>query len=218
MPNHCHLFSLLTFRLRQVAGAKPGLYNLAEPDGKLKHIGSVTDVGRSVGGHVARRLKRLEWTTRYRPVQSFTLFGRLCPHDEKDFLYARAESFKGEAALLLAALGISAAGQSSRGRHAEVFQRAGFFLTHPLEARRGRRRSAAALKNRWPQWRHGIRRSSNRSGDGRHAELALVLDDIRGQWIGMPGAFGYGKPSIGGPRGREWRCAVARGTRSTPAD
>src|SRR5216684_666718 len=83
--------------------------------------------------HIARRLKRLEWTTRYRPVHIHTLFlGAFSPHDEKDFLYAPGGGFQGEAASLLAALGISTAGKTAEAVHTE-FQRAGFFLTHILE-------------------------------------------------------------------------------------
>src|SRR5258706_15237534 len=83
--------------------------------------------------HVARRLKRLEWTTRYRPVDINTLFlGAFSPHDEKDFLYGPAGAFQGEAALLLAGLGISTAGKGAEAGHAE-FHRAGFFLTHIRE-------------------------------------------------------------------------------------
>jgi len=83
--------------------------------------------------HIARRLQRLEWTTRYRPVHINTLFlGAFSPQDEKDFLYAPGGEFRGQAALLLEAVGISTAGKSAEVVHAE-FQRAGFFLTHVLE-------------------------------------------------------------------------------------
>lgn len=83
--------------------------------------------------HIARRLQRLEWTTRYRPVHIHTLLlGAFSPPDESDFLYAPNEEFHGEAALLLNALGISTAGKAAEAVHAE-FQRAGFFLTHVLE-------------------------------------------------------------------------------------
>src|SRR5258708_87515 len=39
--------------------------------------------------HIARRLQRLEWTTRYRPVHINTLLlGAFSPQEERDFLYA----------------------------------------------------------------------------------------------------------------------------------
>ena len=81
--------------------------------------------------HIARRLQRLEWTTRYRPVHiSALLLGGVSPLAEEDFLYAG--KFKGEAGRLLEAVGISTAGKSSDVVLRE-FQRVGFFLTHVLE-------------------------------------------------------------------------------------
>jgi hypothetical protein len=82
---------------------------------------------------MARRLKRLEWSTRYRPVHIGTLFlGAFSPREEKEFLYSPAGEFHGEAGLLLAALGMASAGRAAEVVHAE-FQRTGFFLTHVLE-------------------------------------------------------------------------------------
>ncbi|HZV89732.1 MAG TPA: hypothetical protein VFF95_19440 [Candidatus Binatus sp.] len=81
--------------------------------------------------HIARRLQRLEWTTRYRPVHiSALLLGGVSPLAEEDFLYAG--KFKGEADRLLEAVGISTEGKSSDVVLSE-FQRGGFFLTHMLE-------------------------------------------------------------------------------------
>jgi len=83
--------------------------------------------------HIARRLQRLEWMTRYRPVHINALvLGAFSPQEEKDFLYAPSGEFHGEAAHLLDALGISTMGKGADAVHAE-FQRAGFFLTHVLE-------------------------------------------------------------------------------------
>src|SRR2546427_11492931 len=46
--------------------------------------------------HIARRLQRLEWATRYRPVHIHTLFlGAFSAHDEKDFLDAPGGEFYG---------------------------------------------------------------------------------------------------------------------------
>jgi len=81
--------------------------------------------------HIARRLQRLEWTTRYRPVHIGTLLlGGVSPEADGDFLYAGR--FEGEAAQLLAALGISTAGKPPDVVLGE-FQRGGFFVTHVLE-------------------------------------------------------------------------------------
>jgi len=79
------------------------------------------------GEHIARRLRRLEWTTRYRPVHIHTLLlGAFSPLVENEFLYAPEGEFQGEAALLLDALGIAMAGKARDVVHAE-FQRGGFF-------------------------------------------------------------------------------------------
>lgn len=81
--------------------------------------------------HIARRLGRLEWTTRYRPVHiGALLLGGVSPLADGDFLYSG--KFEGEAARLLDAVGISAAGKLAETVLRE-FQRGGFFLTHALE-------------------------------------------------------------------------------------
>jgi hypothetical protein len=83
--------------------------------------------------HTARRLKRLEWTTRYRPVHIHTLLlGGYSPLEERDFLYSPQGESHGEARLLLNAAGISTAEKTPDAVQAE-FQRAGFFLTYVLE-------------------------------------------------------------------------------------
>ncbi len=81
--------------------------------------------------HIARRLLRLEWTTRYRPVHiGALLLGSVSPLAEEDFLYRG--KFQGEAVRLLEAIGISTPGKSPETVLSE-FQRGGFFLTHVLE-------------------------------------------------------------------------------------
>jgi hypothetical protein len=83
--------------------------------------------------HIARRLERLEWTTRYRPVHIHTLFlGSASPQGPAEFLYSPNGEFQGEAATLLAVAAVSTAGKAAQAVQAE-FQRAGFFLTHVLE-------------------------------------------------------------------------------------
>src|SRR6266478_4703316 len=83
--------------------------------------------------HIARRLQRLEWATRYRPVHIHTLFlGSASPQKQEEFLYSPNGEFLGEAGALLEAAGVSTAGKTAEAVHAE-FQRAGFFLTHVLE-------------------------------------------------------------------------------------
>jgi hypothetical protein len=83
--------------------------------------------------HIAKRLQRLEWTTRYRPIHISTLLlGAASPDSLDDFLYSPHGPFQGEAANALDVAGISLAGKTREAIHAE-FQRAGFFLTHALE-------------------------------------------------------------------------------------
>jgi hypothetical protein len=83
--------------------------------------------------HLAKRLQRLEWTTRYRPVHIGTLFlGAISPAADREFLYAEGGTFAGEASRILEAAGLSPSGSAPQSVLAE-FQRAGFLLTHVLE-------------------------------------------------------------------------------------
>jgi hypothetical protein len=83
--------------------------------------------------HFARRLQRLEWTTRYRPVHiQALLLGGIASAADADFLYSPDGFFQGEAASLLDALQIPRAGKSAEGILTE-FQKRGLFLTHVLE-------------------------------------------------------------------------------------
>lgn len=81
--------------------------------------------------HTARRLQRLEWATRFRPVHIATLLlGAVSPPAGDEFLYSG--KFAGEALALLDAAGISVANKSFESVLSE-FQRGGFFVTHVLE-------------------------------------------------------------------------------------
>ena len=83
--------------------------------------------------HISRRLQRLEWTTRYRPLHINTLLlGGVSPREDREFLYSPQGEPCGEARLVLEAAGISATGKSPETVHGE-FQRRGFLLTHLLE-------------------------------------------------------------------------------------
>ena len=116
--------------------------------------------------HIGRRLQRLEWTTRYRPLHITTLFlGAAAPKDDADFLYAPGGKFNGEAGLILQASGISCKGKLPEGVLTE-FQRGGFFLAHvlecPLERTDGNSNQAAVqalLEKRVPSLRARMRRS-----------------------------------------------------------
>jgi len=154
--------------------------------------------------HFARRLRRLEWTTRYRPVHIHTLLlSALSPLRDEDFLYASGgeygAEFRGEAAQILDGVGISTAGKARDAVHAE-FQRAGFFLTHvlecPLEAEGSLQADApAALKKRLAAVATRIRRSLKpKRVMAVTEELALVLDDILATDLGCPVLLDHGKP------------------------
>ncbi|HXE36554.1 MAG TPA: hypothetical protein VN087_21755 [Verrucomicrobiae bacterium] len=112
--------------------------------------------------HIARRLQRLEWATRYRPVHiGAILLGGVSPESDRDFLYAG--KFEGEARRLLEVAEISPAGKSPEIVLSE-FQRIGFFLTHVLECpletgRLGDPACEALLRRRASQVLTRIRRS-----------------------------------------------------------
>jgi len=194
---------------------------LAEPDGKLKHIGVCDGCGQIASAeHVARRLKRLEWATRYRPVHIHTLFlGAFSPHDEKDFLYAPGESFK-ERPRCCWLRWESPPQESSRGSACGVSTGRLFFDAHPGVPARGRRRSAG-----------GVEESAGRSGDTDStftqtkrvmavtAELALVLDDILAMDLGCPVLLDNGKPfRLEGRAGENGAARLREALAGTPAD
>src|ERR1700754_1286376 len=83
--------------------------------------------------HVTRRLQRLEWMTRYRPVHVGTvLLGAYSPDAEVDFLYAETPEITGEGTHLLTAAGIHAAAKKKEAILTE-FQRGGLLLGYVLE-------------------------------------------------------------------------------------
>jgi hypothetical protein len=83
--------------------------------------------------HLAQRLQRLEWCTRFRPIHLHTLLlGAFSPQNRTNFLYAPDEVHTGEAAQLFAAAGIDGTGKTAETLHSE-FQRRSLYLTHVLE-------------------------------------------------------------------------------------
>ena len=152
--------------------------------------------------HIARRLQRLEWTTRYRPVHVHTLLlGAFSPLRDEEFLYHSDGEFRGEAAQILEAVGISPAGKTRDAVHAE-FQRAGFFLTHVLECPledEGNLQGGiqAALRKRLAAVATRIRRSLKpKRVMAITEELAVVLDDIVAMDLGCPVLLDHGKPFL----------------------
>lgn len=126
-------------------------------------------------GHIACRLQRLEWATRFRPVHLGVLFlGLAAPAREEDYLYARAgeetpgaADFEGEARQVLHAAGLDALlgkKDAVRGEVLAEFQRLGYFLAHllecPLEPPAGEGSGLlAAATSHWPAALTRIRRS-----------------------------------------------------------
>ena len=83
--------------------------------------------------HIARRLKRLEMMTRFRPVHvQALLLGAVSPVSDADHLYSAQGEFQGEATELFDGLAIESQGRSVEATLAE-FQRRGFLLTYVLE-------------------------------------------------------------------------------------
>ncbi len=173
--------------------------------------------------HIARRLQRLEWATRYRPVHIHTLLlGAFSPREEKEFLYAPGGEFHGEAELLLDALGISPAGKAAEVVHAE-FQRAGFFLTHVLECPLGRdsgqgTEAAALLAQRLQPVATRIRRSLKPKRVVLISQaLGPILERILALELGCPVVLDNGKLfEFDGPR-RENTAARLREALAGPA-
>jgi hypothetical protein len=112
--------------------------------------------------HVARRLKRLENMTRYRPIHVQALFlGAASPADTREYLYSADGLFAGEGAALLRALNMDTAGRSVEATLAD-FQRRGYLLAHLLDcgdALSGEEPRTELLAQRIPVTLTRIRRS-----------------------------------------------------------
>jgi len=150
--------------------------------------------------HIDRRLRRLEWATRYRPVHIQTLLlGAIAPVEDSEFLYSSGEEFGGEAAFLLRAVGISAAGKPPEAIQAE-FQRAGYFLTYVLEcpldkALNPKADLAKLLTERLRVVASRIRRSLKPKVVTLVTELPQsIVEDILALDLGRPVIVDHGKP------------------------
>ena len=83
--------------------------------------------------HISRRLQRLEWATRFRPIHIQTLLlGGIPSQRDDEFLYSPQPAIAGEAQTILQAVQISTEGKSKETLLAE-FQKQGLMLTHVLE-------------------------------------------------------------------------------------
>jgi hypothetical protein len=113
--------------------------------------------------HIARRLRRLEWTTRYRPLHiQALLLSAVVPSDDANFLYSPDGQFQGEAGALLDALEFSREGKSADTILTE-FQKRGLLFIHilecPLELARRDSSLQELLERRVPGTLARIRRS-----------------------------------------------------------
>jgi hypothetical protein len=151
----------------------------------------------------------LEWATRYRPVHIQTLLlGAIAPVEDSEFLYSPSEEFRGEAALLLRAVGIPATGKRSEAIQAE-FQRAGYFLTYILECPfdKGLNRSAELAKvltERLAVVASRIRRSLKPKYVTLITEFPeAVVEDILALDLGRPVIVNNGRPFALGSASKE---------------
>ena len=113
--------------------------------------------------HITRRLRRLEWATRFRPIHiQALLLAASAPEADSDFLYSPDSAFTGQAAGLLSALDIPTAGKSSEEVLAD-FQKRGLVLASllecPIEPGTDPNEARALLERHLPQALARIRRS-----------------------------------------------------------
>jgi hypothetical protein len=113
--------------------------------------------------HIAHRLQRLEWATRFRPIHiQALLLAASAPEADSDFLYSPESSFTGQAGALLTALGISTAGKCSEEVLAD-FQKRGLVLASllecPIEPGTNASEARALREHHLPQALARIRRS-----------------------------------------------------------
>ena len=113
--------------------------------------------------HIARRLQRLEWATRFRPIHiQALLLAASAPEADSDFLYSPEATFTGRPGVLLSALGITTAGKSPEEVLAD-FQRRGLVLASllecPVEPGTNLNEAHALIEHHLPQALARIRRS-----------------------------------------------------------
>ena len=85
------------------------------------------------GEHIARRLQRLEWATRFRPIHMQALIlAAEAPESDVEFLYAPKARFGGLAGEILAGAEIPVAGRLPEEVLGE-FQKRGLYFAYALE-------------------------------------------------------------------------------------
>jgi hypothetical protein len=113
--------------------------------------------------HISRRLQRLAWATRFRPVHIHALLlAGVAPALDSDFLYAPVPGFQGEAAGILRAVQIPTEGKSPESVLGE-FQKLGLMLVYilecPLQGGTSASQALALLEHQLPATLTRIRRS-----------------------------------------------------------
>lgn len=113
--------------------------------------------------HIARRLQRLEWSTRFRPIHIHALLFAACaPEFDSDFLYSSEGHFTGQAGHLLSALSLNTEGKSPEEVLTE-FQKRGLVhasvLECPVEPASNLAELSELLERHLPQAIVRIRRS-----------------------------------------------------------
>jgi hypothetical protein len=153
----------------------------------------------STSEHIARRLERLEQTTRYRPIHIQAVFlGAQSPAGPDEFLYGARGSFLGEAAAVLKAAQIE-----HHERAAEIvlteFQRKGLLLTHVLECapdtNGGEETLTGALKKRLPSLLRRLRGSLRpKRVIVISQEMAPVVAELKAAQLGCELLLDSGSP------------------------
>jgi hypothetical protein len=113
--------------------------------------------------HIAMRLERLEWASRFRPIHIQTLLlSGIAPAQNDEFFYNPYGQFQGEARKLLQSFQIAADGKSAESVLGEV-QKRGLMLIHvlecPLSAELSRSEARPLLENQLATTVKRIRRS-----------------------------------------------------------
>jgi hypothetical protein len=164
--------------------------------------------------HMAKRLQRLEWTTRFRPVHvSLLLVSAFPPEADPGFLYAAPGAFQGEAALLLEALDVPYLGKAADAVLSD-FQRRGFLLVHAMDCPPNPEADNPAgiqilLESRLSPLFTRVRRSLKPKRAVLISELLEPLADrFSASNLGCPVVLDNGKPFC--LRGADFPAAMAR--------
>jgi len=141
--------------------------------------------------HISRRVQRLEWATRYRPIhiQSLVVSG-ISPATDDEFLYNPQASFGGEAGNILRSAAVSTEENRPESVLAE-FQKRGLMLIHVLECPLSPEASALEVRPILEKWLAATVRRIRRSLKPKRVllvspVLAPVADKLLETDLGCP--------------------------------